>query len=243
MSIYSEAQDLISYMTLIKNIDSDPSYYPPRTILQGVYASRLYKILEYIAVQHDDQKSLISFTVKILKVLKPYFQTGIGDEMVVMYTEEGYDPTLQIYKEEEQVGFIDLPSYTFYYQEPQEVSNAKKEISKNLNNIKRLESKKRRIISDYDYKTKDGVEKAIAYIVRKNNMKQANIEIAEVDRKIHKLQTKIVELQDNLSKAEQKNNERILDIQKIERFLSQEIGMNSVPIELTEEQSAQKGDN
>ncbi len=234
MSIYSEAQNLISYMTLIKNIDSEPSYYPPKTVLQGVYASNMYKILEYIAIQHDDKKSLIDFTVKVLKVLKPWFQKGVGEDFVITYSESSYDPTLQVYKDGEQIGFIDLPTYMFYYQEPQEVSKAKQSISSNLASIKRLESKKRRIVSDYDYKTKEGVEKALAYMVRKNNMKQANLEIAEVDRKIHKLQLKVIDLQANLSKAESKNAERLTDIQKIEKFLNQEIGMDVTPIDISD---------
>lgn len=234
MSIYSEAQDLISYMTLIKNIDKEPSYYPPKTVLQGVYAANMYKILEYVAIQHDNKKGLIDFTIKILKVLKPWIQEGVGEEFVITYTDNSYDPTLQVYKGEEQIGFIDLPTYMFYYQEPQEVSKAKQNISLNLASIKRLEAKKRRIVSDYDYKTKEGVEKALAYVVRKNNMKQANLEIAEVDRKISKLQSKVVELQASLSKAEAKNEERLSDIHKIEKFLQQEIGMDITPVDMSD---------
>lgn len=239
MSIYSETQDLAGYLTLVRNIDENPSYYPPEIVLQGLYMSGQYKVLEYTMVQHDDMQSLISFTGKVLAQISRYLTKAFDGKYVARFNTATYDPTIQFYRDETFLGFLDLPSCRFYYQEPTGVADTKKEIGSCLKRISRLENRKRKVISDYDYRTKDGVEKAIAYVVRKNNAKQATVETAEIDRKISAVQKKMVELQTKLKEEEQRNAETLSQIEEISSFLLNGPGIGSVPIENSKEDRKQ----
>lgn len=277
MSIHSMASNTSNYMQFIEIANNDIHAYQPKTLIRGLYSSRMYEVFEAIAVKESDEESLIDFTRKVMAVVEDYLSGMLPENVYITWDRKHYEPSFRFYwkrpvdkpepqerwsfdkdfdKEKKEkkkkskpknpdepilLGIFDLPTYTFYKAKAEDIIRRQKVILTNLNKISELKKEREQIIDDYSYENKEGLERGISYVLRKNNAKQAKIEIEEVDQKIQKLKDTNRRLQRSLENAELKDQERIDLTDFICTALQKELNIDVSELEMNDDSSSKEG--
>lgn len=209
--LYSITQDIISYLQLVQSFSQSPEYYPPETVLQGIYGSSYYHMLESELINENNYKDLVDLTAKSLRKLVPWIRGFAPKGMIIGYDDTQYDPTIRFYKMEDGTPvlkmFIDLPSYTLWIYPSKRIADLQQAIAKRKDIITKLHAQREELMQEYDYTLQKGVTKALMKFARHENAKEASEAVADVDKRIEKQYQLIQQTRDEISRLEKNDSE------------------------------------
>lgn len=242
MTMYSVTANAISYLDFVQKASKYIDDYPARTLLLALYGTHQYYVLEAIVAVDEAEAELNDFVKAANTKIVDYIKTLLPKDYSFGFElPEEYDPSIRVTREKkkknsssinkepeyEDIGFIDLPSFTFYYYDSEAIEKLKTQIEKKEKQIKRLRRETKKLIEDYSYENKQGLERAISYALRKNNAEAAKKESTVNTKKIVQLQDEIYDLQDRIRKQEAKEAGKYKEIKQLEDALLKNVQMPS----------------
>lgn len=223
MSIYEVTQDMILYLQMVQTFVQDPTVYPADVVLQGIYGSPYYAMLERELAQESKFDELMDLTNKSFAKLGPFIKRLCPKGVFIDYNMEKYDPVVRFYKGDvsnpEAIGFLDLPCYKFFYSISKAEQEAKLKIEKISNRIQHLNDKKDELIDSYDYTKQEGAIKVLMRMSRKENYREAMQNIDKYDERIVKQRELLAKAKDDLLKVQNAEKERLDMIGEISQIL------------------------
>lgn len=243
---------MISYLQLVQTFVQNSSYYPPETVLQGIYGTRYYSMLEHELAAEGDVEDLIDLTAKALNRLIPFVQNFCPPKVTVSYDITKYDPTIRFYynagAEPDLIGFLDLPCYIFYYTPSEQEAQCKQNIKQIQDKMKNLVEQRDQLIEEYDYTKQTGAVKLLMRMSRKENYEEAQRKISYYDKRLLKQHTKLEQEKELLQQIQEAAYNRIEPINSLEESFAKygitasEIMLNSKDTEEEKEESADAND-
>ena len=170
MDIYEAAEDFKTYLTYCQMAAREGTY-PPSAIVRTVFSPRYFNIL--LQLTKDDQKAITQYMEKIYKQIIPYIASFLPVGVDIEYWTEEYDPNIRIYYEESLLGWINLETYKFEYEEGQDIRIARKVLEDVKQSKIDLQVERMSAIENLDYHNKSGIAMVHGFLNRKKTLEKA----------------------------------------------------------------------